>query len=60
MPDQLRTGELPAKQLSQRAAGFAVLAKGAEMPYLREVFDRLAGQYARLAAEREREESQPA
>ena len=47
--------EMTAAELSEQAAAYAALAKTGALASTREVFARLARQYAALAAERETE-----
>jgi hypothetical protein len=59
MPSRImRSVELTAAQLSERAAGYVALAHDATSEEFRETFTRLAGVYARLAVDRIAEERQ--
>ena len=55
--DCAHPSELTAAQMFRRAVSFGAQARNAKSDYLRTVYHWLALQYARLAGERETEES---
>jgi len=56
MPNRSRPHEMTALELSERAEGYAALARDVSWRETRETFDRMADQYARLAAEQKAKE----
>jgi len=58
MPNRSHPHEMTALELSERAEGYAALARDVAYAETRETFDRAAYQYARLAAERKAQEEQ--
>jgi len=57
MSNQSRLHELNAKELSERAEGYAALAKDVESDETRETFERMASLCARLSVERKAAEN---